>query len=327
MKTRFLAALVSCLALSSCERAKKLFHQAVKEGLSAGESAGEKPVPLDPELAKLVDRTEEGVLFRRDLPFPGEIRVTVTEKEPMAVRLFQQSEVGKRVTKISSVRHQVMEIRKSPGSIQFSNYKEEFFDDKLPANDAVPAAIKEHPLLPPVPPVDHTMLFRNDVWSRMDNTGFAQAALAQQLGPQMPALLQEYGMSPRPMWFGKRRIAVGRPMEISGELLPMLVAGNATGSLTITLEDIESVQGHPCGRFAIHGSYERKGFPFPDGRLFDEETSIQSGHIWMSVLHPLVLQYRLDRIVTLSVAEGSGPAMRFQGNTSPMRRIEWNTAN
>jgi hypothetical protein len=167
------------------------------------------------------------------------------------------------------------------------------------------------------------MVLHNGKWGAKENTGFADAALAQQLGPKMPELLQEYGLSPRPMWFGKRRIAPGKPMEISGELLPMLVAGKATGALTITLEEIESVHGHPCGRFAIKGSYQRKGFPFPDGRLFDEETSIQSGHIWMSLIHPLVLQHRVDRIVTISVAVGSGPAIRFQGNTSPLRSIDW----
>ncbi len=331
MKTRLLTALVFCLALVSCERAKKLMDQAkgtvTQKGQDTSENASpdeaDNAVPIDAELAKLIDQTEEGMVFRRDLPFPKDLQVTITEKEPMAVRVFQRSEVGKENSTVSAVRHLSMDIRRAAGSLEFAGFKEEYYEDKLVGEEIAPRLIKTHPLLPPVPPKDHTMVFRNGKWGARQNPGFAELALAQKLGPQMTALLQEYGVSPRPMWFGKRRIAPGKPMEISGELLPMLIAGKATGTLTITLEKLESVHGHPCGRFAIKGSYQRKGFPFPDGRLFDEETTIQSGHIWMSVLHPLVLKYRVERIVTLSVPEGSGPAIRFQGNTSPIRSIRW----
>lgn len=340
MRTRFVAVFAICLSLVACDKVAKLIDKSSgKNQADAGKNAEPKEIPIDPELAKLIDRNEEGVLFRRDLPFPKEIRVSITEKEPMAVRLFQQSEVSKQVTTLDVVRHFSMQIRKGPGSVQFAGYKEEFYDNKpvvkdLPkgkakgsskdaSKDLAPAPVKGHPLLAPVPPKDHTMIFRQDKWRADSNTGFAEASLAQQLGPQMNPLLHEYGLNPRPLWFGKRRIVAGKPMAITGELLPMLVVGKATGELTITLEDVESVHGHPCGRFAIKGSYQRKEFPFLDGRLFNEETTIQSGHVWMSVLHPLVLKYHVNRIVTLSVAEGSGPAMRFQGSTSPMRSIDW----
>jgi hypothetical protein len=331
MKTRLFAVLVVCLALVSCERVKQLIEKAKGSASQKGREMSEESspadigcaVPMDADLVKLMDKNEEGIRFRRDLPFPKEVRVSIAEKEPMTVRLFQQSEVGKKITKISAVRQLAMEMRRTPSSVQFANFKEEYFLGKKTDQNVTPGPIKGHALLPPVPPRDHTMVFRNGTWGGSGKTGFAEAALAQQLGPHLPALLQEYGLSARPMWFGKRRIAPGKPMEISGELLPMLVAGKATGALTITLEQLESVHGHPCGRFAIKGSYQRKGFPFPDGRLFDEETSIQSGHIWMSVLHPLVLQYRVERIVTLSVPEGSGPAIRFQGNTSSVRSLQW----
>lgn len=332
MKTRLLFPFCVCLALASCDRASKLIAKAKATVTQEEEketkkddtsSRDDEVVPIDPELAALIDQTDEGVLFRRDLPFPKEVSVTITEKEPMAVRLFQQSEVGRQNSTFSAVRQLSMEIQRTPGSVLFSDFKEEFFEEKNVAGNMTQVAIQGHPLLSPLPPKDHTMVFQKDKWGAMPNVGFAAAALAQQLGPHMPSLLQEYGLSPRLLWFGKRRIAPGKPMDISGELLPMLVAGKATGELTITLEKIESVKGHPCGRFAIKGSYLRERFPAWDGRLFDEETSIQSGTIWMSVLHPLVLQYRVDRIVTLSVAEGNGPAIRIQGNSSPTRTIEW----
>jgi hypothetical protein len=321
--------LVVFLALASCDKADKLINKA-KDTISKKEIKDETSPsdiitssPIDKELAKLIDKTEEGILFRRDLPFPKDVRVTITEKEPMAVRLFRSSAIRTQNKELSSVRKLHVDMHKTQGTLRFSNHKEEYFNLKSTIEDGATGQINDHPLLPPVPPKDHTMVFRNGKWGSKENTGFAEAVLTQQLGPQMPTLLLEYGLNPRALWFGKRRIAPGKPMVISGELLPMLVIGKATGELTITLEDIESVHGHPCGRFAIKGSYQRKGFPLLDGRIFDEETSIQSGHIWMSVLHPLVLQYHLERIVTYSVPEGSGPAIRFQGNTSPMRSIEW----
>lgn len=331
MTPRIAAALAMCLALVSCERASKLVEKAKETVANKAQKTGDgaasadvgEAVPMDPELAKRIDQTEEGIVFRRDLPFPKSVEVRITEKEPIAVRMLQQSEVGTQSTTISSVRHMGMTVARTSGTVRFSEFKEEYFDAKPAAGDGAPSPIRNHPLLPPTPPKDHTMVFRGGKWSAMEHSGFAEVALAQQLGPQMPSLFQEYGLNPRSMWFGKRRIAPGKPMQISGELLPMLIAGNATGELTITLEEIESVHGHPCGRFAVKGSYARKSFPFPDGRLFHEESTIQSGHIWMSVLHPLVLQYRVERIVTLTVAEGSGPSIRFQGNTSLLRSIAW----
>lgn len=326
MKTRILAALVVCLALASCERVKKAIEKV--KGTDTEETSGgaladeEKAVPMDPELAKLIDQNEEGILFRRDLPFPKDLTVAVLDKEPLAGQVFQQSEMGKHNTKVSAVRRMSMNIQRTPDSLRFSNQKQEAFDGNQVSGKAAPAPIKGSPLLPPVTPNDHVMVLRNGKWVAGADS-FAAAALAQQLGPKIPVLMQEYGLSPRSMWFGKRRIAPGKPMEISGELLPMLLAGNATGALTITLEEIESVHGHPCGRFAIKGSYQRKDFPLTDGRLMDEECTIQSGQIWLSVLHPLVLKYKFERIVTLAVGEGSGPAMRMQGSSSPMRSIDW----
>ena len=330
MKIPLLAVLVLSASMLSCDRAGKLVDKA--KSTVSGKSAKEedkaeeeeaKPVPMDPALAKLVDRTDEGVLFRRDLPFPKEVGVVITEKEPMGVRLFQQSEVSKQATSLSLIRKFSMEIKKTPEFVRFSGFKESFADTTPTTGDAAPVPQQRHPLQAPVSPKDVTLVLRKDKWSAGGTPGFAELAFAQQMGPQMSVLMQEYGLSPRPLWFGKRRIVPGKPIEISGELLPMLVAGKATGELTITLEDIESVHGHPCGRFSIKGSYQRKGFPFLDGRQFNEETSILSGHIWMSVLHPLVLQYRTERIVTLSIAEGTGPAIRYQGNTSPLRSIAW----
>ena len=83
---------------------------------------------------------------------------------------------------------------------------------------------------------------------------------------------------------------VGDQLAVSGDSLPMLVAGKGKGSLNLKLESFEAVAGHPCGVFSVSGTYSRKKFPDFEGNLTDEDVTIQSGKIWLSLIHPIVLK-------------------------------------
>lgn len=314
-----------CLCLTSCDQVKQLTARAKSaiQEKTGGAGAAGRASAIDARWTPLIDRTPEGILFRRDLPFPQEVAVTIQEREPLTARLTLSSEIGKQNTGIASIHTLSFDAARSPGSIRFSRYQEEYHDAVRKTEKNEPVVLANHPLLPPSRPKDHTFVLRNAQWSPPPNATFSDVLLAQQLGPVMTDLMHEYALGPRPLWFGPRRIAPGQPIEVSGDLLSMLVAGKATGSLTITLEDMEPVHGHPCGRFAIKGSYQRKQFPLVDGRRFDEQCTIQSGQIWLSVVHPLVLRHRLERIVTFSITEG-GPTLRYQGSASSERTIAWN---
>lgn len=319
------------LGTNSCEKVRSIVSEArhtleskTREAIEAveeGESV--ETQKIDPELEALIDRNEEGILFRRDLPFPKNLKVSVSRSEPLEVRVILSSQLGKEVKQSAAIRERSFNLSKQPNSIRFSGYKEIFREKIAKSDQEGPLHITDHPLLPPKIPKDHTMKLQAGKWVAVQNRGFAEMALAQQLGPHVPTIMEEYALTPRKMWFGKRRIKTRQSISVSGELLPMLIAGKATGSLKLTLDDVHSVKGHPCGKFAIKGSYKRKSFPSLDGRVFDEEITIQSGHVWLSVIHPLILKSELNLISRRTVAEGSGPSLVIQGNSEPVTVINW----
>lgn len=319
-----------CVALTACDGVRKAIdgakskvEESARDVVGGGKGSAEDKGEIDPAWASLIDRNEEGILFRRDLPFPQVVSVRVSEKDPMNMRIVRTSDMGKQNITDSSTREMAFSIRKNQGTITIADYRELFQDTVKKTSEGNPVVLNDHPLKSPNPPAEQSLVWKGKQWQPADSSTFAKVAYGRQVGPMVPDLLSEYGLVPRSMWFGKRRVQPGKTVVVSGELLPMLVAGDATGELSLTLQEIEAVHGHPCGKFAVRGSYKRRKFPLLDGRAFDEEVSIQSGFVWLSVVYPLVLRYEWDRIVTLQIAEGSGPGVRCQGSSRIERMIEW----
>ena len=83
MKLPFATLGLICLTSFSCQKVKDLADK-VRSKISgeiakqAGQSAGSE---VDPALQKLVDQTAEGVIFRKDLPFPTTIHVKTSTRE------------------------------------------------------------------------------------------------------------------------------------------------------------------------------------------------------------------------------------------------------
>jgi hypothetical protein len=143
-------------------------------------------------------------------------------------------------------------------------------------------------------------------WKSDESEGFRAAVLARQLTPVLDDLLIENAVYPRPLWFASnRRLKIGDELDVAGESLPMIVAGKAKGSCHLKLESIEPVNGHPCGVFSVTGDISRTGFPDFEGNLTDEDISIQSGKLWLSLLYPVILRAELDTIQT-SKSGGQG---------------------
>ncbi len=139
MKLRHLPILALCLA-SSCEKARKLAEQAtstVKERMAEG---GETPV--DPELQKLVDQTDEGVIFRKDLPFPAHIQVNSSTTNQLNLRVFEASAIERKSGMLNGVMESTEKIELAGDRLQYSPGEVRITDPTAKDSDGKPKEIK-----------------------------------------------------------------------------------------------------------------------------------------------------------------------------------------
>jgi hypothetical protein len=321
----FAAALAVSLALTSCDKAKDLANKAtaaVKDGITS-KTGGEKGSIVDPELRKLVDQTPEGAVFRKDLPFPARLSVRTTARREMSVRLYQTSAIGKRAETVNGTRVTIFNLERADHEVRHTLEQSSF---SVPSPDADDGAMQNitdplEQLAPSAKPV--TFRKSGATWKSDEKDGFRAAALSRQLTPFLDELLIENAIAPRPRWFAGRRIKPGDKIPVTGDSLPMILAGNAKGSLTLTLESFEAVDGHPCGVFTITGDYSRKQFPDFDGNLTDEDVTIQSGKIWLSLIHPVVLREEFATIQTFKSGGHGGASVRGQGTIKVSVKRSW----
>ncbi len=119
---------------------------------------------------------------------------------------------------------------------------------------------------------------------------------------------------------------LGAEIVLTGEALSMLVGGGATGTLNLKLESIGAVAGHPCGVFSVTGDYSRRQFPAFSGGFTDEDVTIQSGKVWLSLIHPLVLKWEMDTIQSFKTGEKGGQQLQAQGTSKVSTTLEWQAA-
>ena len=313
MKLHYIPLALLCLAAVSCDKFKNLANQ-------ADPSADIKP---DPALQKLVDQTPDGVIFRKDLPFPGKLNVKTTRIQEVSQRLVQSSAIENQASTVKGTRTTVTQIEREGDQVRYSLIESTFTDPALPqAKDS-----KEPPkpvvkqLAPPSKPVVFHKV--GSVWKANNSEGFRAVSLSQNLSPVFDELLVDYALAPRTLWFGKKRFKIGDQLTVSDKSLPMLVTGNAKGALTLTLKSFEAVKGHPCGLFEVTGNYERKQAPDFEGVLTDEEVAIRSGKLWLSLLYPLVLKEELDSIQSTRTGAQGNAATRGQGSVKVTVTREW----
>jgi len=100
----------------------------------------------------------------------------------------------------------------------------------------------------------------------------------------------------------------------------------AVGAVTLKLESFEASGGHPCGVFAVTGSYRALAVPSPDGEVSDTDVSISSGKVWLSLIYPIVIREQLETVQTIVIGGRSGHATRIQGNMSQVVDRQWKTS-
>jgi len=326
MPPRLPAILCIALASASCDKARSLAAKAsasVKERITAvcsGRAAGSNnPVaataaPADPALQKLVDQTAEGTLFRKDLPFPTRLEVQLTLRQELSGRSTQSSAFGKQASALNGTQTTRIKLERDGNQVRYAlepSGLEQLVPDQKAPDKKASARARAAPQ-PPAPPVtfrkvDHT-------WGAENRTDFRAAALAKDLSPVFDELLIDHGLASRPLWFAKHRFKIGEELVVRGSFLPMLVAGHAKGSFKLKLESFGPVNGHPCGVFAVAGAYTRQQIPDFEGNFTDEEVTIQSGKLWLSLLYPVILREELDTIKTVKSGGQGGQAARGQGS-------------
>lgn len=322
MKLRLPTIALLGFASFSCDKAKNLANQArsAVESRLAGQPGLTGETKPDPTLQKLVDQTPEGVVFRKDLPFPGQIEVKTVRRQELSGRFFEASAIEAHAQILKGTQTNVTQLERAGGQVRYTLVQSIFAEPVIEGADK-----SKQPVVKELAPPSKPRLFRQSgaTWKSDDSEGFRAAALSKQLSPVFDSLLVENTLAPRPLWFGKRRFKVGDQLAVSGKSLPMLLTGNAKGTLNLTLQSIEAVKGHPCGVFAVTGDFSRKQCADFEGNLTDEEVAIQSGKLWLSLIYPIILREETDTIQSTRSGGGGGLAARGQGSVKVSVIREW----
>lgn len=326
MKARFLPLLAFALAAVSCDKVKNLAktaRSAAEKKISQTADATPAPDAIDPELQKLVDQNAEGAIFRKDLPFPASLEIKTTRREEVSGRTIQSSALGTEASPVNGTRTTIAKYERSGDQVRYTLLESTFAAPVV----AAPVADEKKSPAPPSPaaPASPPVIFdkSSGSWKADRSQGFRAAALSQSISPVFDELMVDAGLARRPLWFTEKRLKPGDQLTISGKSLPMLLAGNATGNLKLTLKSFEPVHGHPCGVFEFSGDYSRKQVPDFEGNFTDMDVTVQSGKLWLSLLYPIVLREEADTIHTSRSGASGGPAVRGQGAAKVSVTREW----
>ncbi|MCP5533563.1 MAG: hypothetical protein H7A49_01070 [Akkermansiaceae bacterium] len=319
-----IALTLAALPLVSCDKAKELASKAseLKEAVETKKAKAEGTL-ADPELQKLVDQTDEGVMFRSDLPFPTRIDVRTTRKVVLSGRFFQASELGSEAKQVEGIQTTVTKLERAAGAVRYTLLDSGFSKPVVEGAETAPMESAEQPLPAAVNKKPVTFRKVGEKWRTDDKEGFRAVVLSKQLGPVFDDLLIDNSLAARPLWFPQRRIHLGEEMTLTGDTLKMLVAGKAKGTLKLKFEAIEAVEGHPCGVFSVTGDLSRRQFPDFEGNFTDEDMTIESGKLWLSLLYPIVLKEQLDTIQTIKTGGGGNLVARGQGSVKINVVREW----
>ncbi len=318
--------LPTLLALASCEKVKQMSEQATlaareQVAESIGKGAG---TTSDPQLKKLVNQTSEGVVFRKDLPFPIHLEVRTSRSQLWDGRVVQQSAIERKSAALVGTRISVHKFESSGNVIRQTTEEAGF---ALPTTDKKDetTTLGSDPLVAVGLTSKSTSFIRkNGSWQSETSGNIHNVTLAEDLKPYFDSLLAENALAPRPLWFSeKKRFKPGDEITISSDSLPMLVSGKATGSLTLTLESFEAVDGHPCAVFNIVGNYTRKQYPDFDGVFSDEVITIKSGQIWLSLIHPMILREEFDTIQNVQIGRSGQQNAQAQGAVKHSLKRTW----
>jgi hypothetical protein len=323
------------VGLASCDKAKQAVD-AARDKIEGVKDPGLPKAPggdVSANYAGQVDTAAEGVRFRRDLPFPPNLKVRVTERTTFhKARVITTSALGSE-TVVTDGTHELVGVidRRGPQvSLTIEKLgrvvdpKEAVEKAKASAEGSRPASGDE---ASNVVGKRVEFLLGTNGWRPPESRGavdFHLKVLQQDLLPGLPELLVDYGLAPRLQWFSSsRRWMEGDKLVLQGDALGLLFGDGTSGNVTLTYEVLEALEGHPCGRFAVQGNISVKNSGTLDGNSARGEITIQSGRVWCSLLHPLVMREEYKTVQTVTKGQGGGPKEKIQGAIDELKSLQW----
>jgi len=322
------------LGLASCDHAKKAVDAAREKFRGVNDPAA-PTVPggdVSPEMASQVDSAAEGVRFRRDLPFPLNVAVrSISRSTYDNTRSISTSAIGSETSVLNGTFEIVSLVERRGPHLALTTeragevHEKKENETKEEAKAAQATAAKASADSMAGSRIDFQLGPKG--WRVPPSKGpaeFRLKAMEQEILPALPYLLSSNGLAARPQWFSaSRRWAGGDRLVLEGNALGMILPPQATGKLTLVFEVSEPIDGHPCGRFSVQGEFTSKNEVSLNGEKSDLDTTITSGKIWCSLLHPLVLREEYDTVVTEVQGSGSNPKSRIQGSVKRVNTRTW----
>ena len=323
---------LSALGLTSCDKAKKAVD-AARDKIEGSKDAGLPKAPggdVESALVSQVDTAAEGVRFRRDLPFPSRVEVPVVERVTFHnTRRIVTSALGTESMVANGTFEVVGLFERDGPRVSFKIDKMGPVADPKEAVEKAKAKAEGAPPEEPNPMVGVKVEFVQTAngWQLPPHKGavdFNRKVLEQSLLPHLSNMVQEFGGLPRTQWFSSsRRWIAGDKLVLEGASLALLFDAGTTGKVTLTYEVSEALDGHPCGRFAVQGDISIRNEMALDGGSRSGELTIQSGKIWCSLLHPLILREDLQTLKTVTEGQGNGPKTKLQGAIDELKIRQW----
>ncbi len=319
------------LGLTSCDKARKVVDAARDKIEGVKDPSLPKPPggEVAADFVAQVDTAAEGVRFRRDLPFPTDLEVRVTHRVTFHNTLrIVTSALGTEKMIAEGAFELVGLFQRGGSQLSLTIEKAGKVIDSKEAVEKAKASAQGDPAAEPSNLAGARIQFQQgqNGWQLPPRKGpadFNLKVLEQDLLPNLPGMLVQNGVVPRKQWFSSsRRWIGGDKLVLEGDSLALLFE-NASGKVTLTYEVSEALEGHPCGRFAVQGDVSIKNEAGLDGSTATGELTIQSGKIWCSLLHPLVLREEYQTVRTVSQGQGTGPKQKIQGAIDELRVRQW----
>ncbi|MFD2257329.1 hypothetical protein ACFSSA_11640 [Luteolibacter algae] len=318
-----------CALLAGCEKAK-MFTDEVQAKLAGKAASGLMELggpEMDPELEALVDKTDEGYLFRRDISFPQEMDIRAEEVIAFdECQVFGRSPYGGVKDRLSLTNRKIRFYKRRSGSIDCTievDQIEKALDEKMSEEERASAITKSKDAGAQV-----SFNYTGGSWTTRKTTDFAKAMANQRHEKELDVRLSEDGLMSRARWFGQKRIKMGSKVQLSVDLLDLVFPRGTEGSATMTLVGIEGVHGHPCGIFEITGNLDFIEPATQESLEADGKTSLESGSkVWLSLLYPVVLRKDLHTVTTLKFGEVKNGGGIISGKMKLTTLLDWQIAS
>lgn len=317
---------------SAEESVQSVVDSAKKKAGATASSVAETGGEIDPSLRVLIDADERGYLFRRDIPFAKDVRVTQTTKTKfVSGRMSRRSALGNENQDLKGMaRRTVVSFDRSGGRTSISLDSIDagaLVAVEGEATQAEPVKILPYGGDPTMAGLKQSLRWDGKRWVLDRVSGprdFKAAYWGDNLEPVASELLPRVGIVPRSLWFsGNQRVKLGETITLKGRDAALAMGQQGTGTVVMRLEKVEAVRGHPCAVFSITGNFQLKQSGRVDGNTESGEMEIEEGKIWMSLLQPLVLREEWKSIVTVSEDAGGATGLKVQGESETVVDREW----